>query len=80
MATGQAGLSYGAPLGFAPCCGAALKGRDKVALGNAQGTRTIVVIGALKERHNPMPRKYSRTLAFHEPTSWQRAQVLAAKL
>ena len=39
-----------------------MKGRDKVALGTAQGTRIAAALGALKERHNPMPRKYGGTV------------------
>jgi hypothetical protein len=55
------GLFYGAPLELVPFCRAALTGRGKVALGTAQGIRIAAAPGALKERHNPMPRKYGRT-------------------
>ena len=59
------GLYYGAPLGLIPSCGAALTGRSKVALparpeGNAQGIPTVTTIGALSERHHPVPREYGR--------------------
>ena len=59
------GLYYGAPLGLIPSCGAVLTGRSKVALparpeGNAQGIPTVTTIGALSERHHPVPREYGR--------------------